>query len=623
MSRLWLRWTGVAAMAGALLVVPEVAASAAPAQQWELTPPGGGALAATVRLDTAGRPTLEVRRGATQVLKPSPLGIRTTGANLTTGLTFGTRTDAHVTGAYTTASGRRRQHTVDANQTTLRFTKGGTRVDLVLRVSADGIGYRYVLPATGRITVTGEASGYAVPTSARAFLLPYDNGRNDYESIPAHTTVGAADPVAYGYPSLFNVGDSWLLVSESDINGNYGASRLTLNGTTRTFHVTLPDAQTVSTGPLSTPWRTLVVGDLAGVAESDLITDLASPSRVADMSWIKAGRSTWSWWSNGPSSRSLAEQKRYVDFAARMGWEYNLVDAGWGASWMPELVTYARQKGVGIFVWVHYSNLDTAADRDSRLPLWKSWGVVGLKIDFVQSDTQATMKWYDQILAATAKHRLMIDFHGATIPRGTERTWPQVMTSEAVRGTEMIKNRPDRPAFPANYYTTLPFARNLAGSMDYTPVAFTAKRTNTDAAELAQSVVFESGLQNFADSIESYEAHPLAQRVLRQVAAAWDETEVLSGDPDRDAVFARKRGTNWFVGAITAGGPRTVTAPLSFLGPGDWIADVYADGAGGKIVLDTRRVTATGSLAIPVAANGGFVVQLCPATAGTTTCSAT
>jgi hypothetical protein len=195
------------------------------------------------------------------------------------------------------------------------------------------------------------------------------------------------------------------------------------------------------------------------------------------------------------------------------------------------------------------------------------------------------------------------------------------MTSEAVRGAEMIHNKPDRPPFPANYYTTLPFARNLAGSMDYTPVTFTAKRTNTDAAELAQSVVFESGLQNFADSIESYEAHPLAMRVLRQVAAGWDETELLSGDPDSNAVLARRRGANWFIGAITAGDARTVTAPLSFLGSGTWLADVYADGAGGKTVLDTRRVTAADSLALPVAANGGFVVQLCPATAGATTCS--
>lgn len=607
-----------------LAVLPPGVARAAPARQWQLAPPGGGAVAATVRLDTSGRLSLQVRRGATQVLRPSRLGLRTTGADLSTGLAFAGRADARITQRYTTASGRRREHTVDANETTLRFTCGGARVNLVVRISADGVGYRYVLPRTGTITVTGEASEFVVAPEAKAYLLPYDNGRNDYESIPVHTTVGAADPVAYGYPSLFNVGDSWLLVTESDINGNYGASRLTLTGgATRRFRLTLPDAQEVSTGPLATPWRTLVVGDLAGVVESDLVTDLASPSRVADPSWIRAGRSTWSWWSNGPSSRSLDEQKRYVDFAAAMGWEYNLVDAGWSATWMPELVRYARARGVGIFVWVHYTGLDTAAERDEKLPLWRSWGVVGLKIDFMESDGQARMKWYDAILAATARNHLMIDFHGATIPRGTERTWPQVMTSEAVRGAEMIKPRPGRLPFPVNYYTTLPFARNLAGSMDFTPVTFTAVRPTSDAAELALSVLFESGLQNLADSVESYDAHPLAKRFLREVPAAWDETRLLSGHPDTHAVLARRGGTDWFVGGVFDGAARIYAMPLGFLSAGEWLADVYSDGADRHTSLRSVRVSNADTLPIPVPANGGgFTVQLCPAAPGATACSA-
>jgi|tagenome__1003787_1003787.scaffolds.fasta_scaffold20958191_2 alpha-glucosidase len=612
MQRRWARTAAAVALTAGLLVVPKVNVLAAAAQQWVLVPPAGTAVTATVRLDAAGRLSLEVSRGATQVLKPSALGIRTSGADLSTGLTFTGRADSHVTGSYATASGRRSQHTVDANETTLHLAKGKTTVDLVVRVSGDGVGYRYVLPQTGAYTVTGEASEYAVPATARAILLPYDNGRNDYESIPAHTTVAAAAPVAYGYPSLFNVGDSWLLATESAVNGSYGASRLTLDATSRTFKVTLPDARTTGIGPLSTPWRTLVVGDLATVAESDLVTDLAGPTTVTDTSWIRAGRSTWSWWSNGSTTRSLVDQKRYVDFAARMGWEYNLVDAGWGASWIPELVSYARTRNVGIFIWVHYSNLGTAAERDAKLPLWHSWGVVGLKIDFIQSDSQATMKWYDAVLAATARNKLMIDFHGATIPRGTERTWPQVMTSEAVRGAEMIHDKPGREPFPANYYTTLPFARNLAGSMDYTPVTFTAKRTNTDAAELAQSVVFESGLQNFADSIESYDAHPLAERFLKQVSAGWDETKLLAGDPDGTAMFARRRGANWFIGAITAGAARTVAVPLSFLGAGTWSADIYADAANRSIALSTRQVTSADTLQVPVLTNGGFVVALTP-----------
>jgi hypothetical protein len=611
---------GLAALVAAGVAGPTTSAGAATPQQWQLTPPGGQPVTATVALDASGRLTLSVRHGANVVLQPSALGIRTTAADLGTGLRFTGRADTHVTQQYQTKAGRRLAHTVDANETTLHFAKGSRRLDVVFRVSADGLGYRYVLPQSGQVKVTGEASEFAVPTSAKAYLLPYDNGRNDYESIQVHTTVAQAAAVAYGFPSLFRVGNSWLLLTESDMTGNYGAARLTLNSGNRRFRLTLPDAQETANGPLRTPWRTLVVGDLATVTESDLVTDLASPSKVADTSWIKAGRSGWSWWFDGTTSRSLDAQKREADYASKVGWEYILVDAGWSASWIPDLVAYAKQRHVGVWIWVHWTGLDTAAERDTKLAQYQSWGVAGLKIDFMQSDTQARMKWYDAILAASAQHRLMLDFHGATIPRGTERTWPQLMTTEAVRGAEAIHNKPGRLAFPLNYYTTLPFTRNLAGSMDYTPVSFTAKRDNTDAAELALSVVFESGLQNFPDGVDVYAGYPLAERFLRQVPAAWDDTKLLSGDPDTQAVLARRHGADWFVGAVTAGAARTVTAPLGFLASGDWLADIYADGPDRKIALRTQRVTAGGTLSVPVAAGGGFAVQLCPAAAGATTC---
>ena len=606
-------------LVAAALVAPALDAGAVTAHTWTLTAPGGTGPAATVSLSSTGRLTLSVRSGTTTVLGSSALGVRTSTTDLSTGLTFATRTDAPVTGTYATLSGRRRQHSTDANRTTLSFTKGSTRLDIVFQVEADGLGYRYVVHKTGSIAVTGEASEFAVPRSARAFLLPYDNGRNDYEAIPVHTTVGAATATEYGYPSLFDVGGTWLLLTESDVNGGYGASRVTLDAATRHFKLTLPDARETGTGTVTTPWRTMVTGSLGTVVASDLVTDLATPSKVTDTSWIRPGRSEWSWWSNGASSRDLADQEKAVDFAARMGWEYVTVDAGWDPSWVPTLVKYATPKHVGIFIWTNHTALATATDRDSLLAQWHSWGVVGLKIDFIESDGQAMMQWYDAVLAATAKNKLMVEFHGCTIPRGTERTWPQVLSMEAVDGAEHIHNKPGKVPFPADYYTTLPFARNLAGSMDYTPVTFTALRTNSDAAELAQSIVFESGIQNYADSTASYDAHPLAERLLKQVPAAWDDTVLLSGDPDTNVVLARRDGSNWYVGAIFAGPGHTVTTPLSFLGTGSWLADVYRDGSSG-LVMGTRHVTHTSTLSVTVPTNGGFSVVLCPAKPGATSC---
>src|SRR5256885_10996830 len=228
---------------------------------------------------------------------------------------------------------------------------------------------------------------------------------------------------------------------------------------------------------------------------------------------------------------------------------------------------------------------------------------------------------FRSIAAATAQNKLMVEFHGCTVPRGIERTWPHVMTMEGVDGAEHIHDKPGRNPFPADYYTTLPFTRNLAGSMDYTPVTFTAKRTNTEAAELAQSVVFESGLQNYADSVAAYDARPVAERLLRQVPSVWDDAKLLSGDPDSHVILARRNGSDWFVGAITATGAQPLTASLSFLGAGDWLADVYHDGAGG-LTVTTQQVSNTGTLSVAVPAQGGFAARICPATPGATNCGA-
>jgi hypothetical protein len=608
-----------AVLVAAAVIIPGIDAGAVTPHTWTLTAPGGSGPTATVSLSTTGKLTLGVREGGATVLNSSVLGVRTSATDLSTGLTFTSRADTHVTGTYSTPSGRRRQHSTDANQTTLSFTKAGWRLDVVFTVEEVGLGYRYVVSHTGSIAVTGEASEFAVPTSSRAILLPYDIGRNDYEAIPVHTTVSAAKATEYGYPSLFQVGNTWLLLTESDVNGGYGASRVTLDSASHHFKLTLPDSKETGTDTITTPWRTMVMGSLRTLVASDLVTDLATPSKVADTSWIRPGRSEWSWWSNGASSGSLSDQKKAVDFAAKMGWEYVTVDAGWDGSWVPTLVKYAKARNVGIFIWTNQPTLATASSRNSLLPQWKSWGVVGLKIDFIQSDSQSMMKWYDAVLADTAKNKLMVEFHGCTIPRGIERTWPQVLSMEAVDGAEHIMNKPGRLPFPADYYTTLPFARNLAGSMDYTPVTFTAVRANTDAAELAQSIVFESGIQNYADSTAAYDARPLAERLLKLVPNAWDDTVLLSGDPDTNVVLARRNGSRWYVGAITAGSARTITASLSFLGTGAWLADIYHDGTKG-LALTTQHVTNASTLSVKVPTNGGFSVVLCRATPGATSC---
>ncbi|MCO1578324.1 glycoside hydrolase family 97 protein [Crossiella sp. SN42] len=613
-GRIALVW--VLATSAVALCLPAVGSAGTPTN-WQLTAPGahavpgaGASPSAEVDLGPDGRLKLTVRRGGTTLLEPSALGVQTAYAEFTSGLRFSGISQRAIQEKYTTSVGKRREHSAEAAETTLRFTKDGHRIDLVVRVAADGVAYRYLLSGPKWVTVVGEASEFAVPATAHSVLLPFDNGRGDYESAHKHGTVAQAEAAEYGYPALFRVEDSWLLLAESDVDGRYGGSRVRLDPAEKKFKLVLPDPAEVSTGPLATPWRTMVIGDLATVTESDLITDLAPPSKIADTSWIKPGVAAWSWWALGTGD--LALQQRYVDYASKQGWEYNLVDSGWADSWIPELVAYSKARNVDTWLWVRWQTIDTPSELERLFKRYQDWGVAGLKIDFVESDGQDRMRWYDLVFAAAAKYKLMLNFHGAPIPRGTERTWPHVLTVEAVKGAEGTKPRPGREPFPIEHYLTLPFTRNLTGSMDFTPVTFSGVRPNSDAGELALSVLYESGVQHFADSPESYAKQPLAEELLRAVPAVWDETKLLAGDPGKHAVIARRGGAEWYVGAALAGEGRNLDAALSFLPAGAWTADIYADGPEGKIVRTSQRVNRDSTLSVPVARNGGYTVRLRP-----------
>ncbi len=568
-------------------------------------------LTTTITLDGQGRLTLAVDRAGLPVISPSRLGIQTAHADLSEGLTFEQITSEEIRDSYITLIGKRHDHEYVATGWKLSFSKGTDRLELEVQLSAQGVAYRYHVPWRGPVTVTAETSEYVLPGASRAVLLPYDNGRSDYEELHIHTTVDAAEKMRYGYPALFKTGDSWLLITESNLDSSYAGSRLDFDG--GAFRVDLPDPYVTSASPLVTPWRTAIIGDLATIVESDLITSLAAPSKVADTTWIKPGAAAWSWWSDGPSTRDLEAQKKWVDYAASQGWPHLLADAGWNKDWMPELIAYAAARNVGVFLWSHWQHLDSEIEHREKLALWKEWGAAGVKIDFTESDGQDRMRWFDAILAATARLRMMVVFHGGTIPRGTERTWPQFLSAEAVKGAEWIKPKPGKQPFPAEHYVALTFTRNVQGPMDFTPVTFSAVRSISAGHELALAVLFDSGIQHFADDYAAYQQRPAAQRLLSIVPTVWDETRLLSGDPSDHVILARRSGDRWFIGAGVAGEAREVSVPLDFLPAGTWQAEAFTespDDPHDHVVSTTYAVKAGDDLSIEVAANGGFVVVL-------------
>ncbi|MDX3660749.1 glycoside hydrolase family 97 catalytic domain-containing protein [Streptomyces sp. ID05-26A] len=581
------------------LLLPAAPAVAAPSG-WTVT--GPGQVTAEVALNS-GNLTLAVRRQGRTVLQPAPVGLTTTTADLTEDLVFTGRRDRVVMERYTMPTGKRVQRTARMTESRLGFRTASGSFDLVVRASADGVAYRYVLPQPA--TVTGEASSFTVPGDSKAWLLPYNAW---YEANRVRTTAGEATG-DFGYPSLFQNGQDFALLTESDVDGRYAGSKLRKSGDG--FQVVLADAQVASTG--TTPWRTAIVGDLATVSTSTLVDDLAAPAKFADQSWIKPGKVAWSWLSEHSSPSDFARQKQYVDFAARNGWEYALVDEGWSAAWVPELIRYARAQGVEILLWLRWSDLDTEQKRDTVLPRIKQWGAKGVKLDFMESDSQDRYRWYDAVLQKTADLKLMVNFHGSTIPHGLARTWPHVLTMEAVRGAE---NYPPAANNPVQFFT-----RNVAGSMDYTPVSLEVGTKEASIAhEVALPVVYESGWTHFADKPEAYERHPEALRYLDQLPTVWDETRLLEGDPDSHAVVARRNGDRWFVGGI-ATQDRTLRAPLSFLGGGQWLVETVRDPAiRADVVRDTQVLRTTDTLSVPTRRNGGFAAVVCRYRPGLRTC---
>ncbi|MFJ2955555.1 glycoside hydrolase family 97 catalytic domain-containing protein [Streptomyces sp. NPDC087270] len=594
---------------------------------WTVDDPGRSTLTAQLDLDSAGELHLAVDRGSAPVLLPGRLGIRTDQHDLTTGLRLVKRQDRTVHESYRMTTGKQLRTSATMREATFTFRGAdGARLGVAVRVSDDGVAYRYLLDGKGPVTVTGESSTFELPTDADAWVQPYSPS---YETERTQTTAGAAnaaqptsctgDTCAFGYPTLFEVGSTYVLLTEADVDGRYSGSHLDHVAGSGAYSVALADdAPVTSNGPLATPWRTAIVGSLDTLVGSTLVNDLAPPAKFQDTSWIRPGVDDWSWLSDGSSPGDFDRQKDFVDYAAAHGLPYTLVDAGWQASWVPELVRYARAKGVDVILWFAWTDLKTQQQRDTWFAKLKEWGVAGVKVDYMDSDAQSTFQWYDAILHDTAKDKLMIDFHGATIPRGLQRTWPQVMSVEAVRGEENGQN-PTRDIF-------LAFTRNIVGSMDYTPTWFSRpNRQDSLAHELALPVVYESGWTSLGDNPEGFAAQPVAESYLEQLPTTWDETHLVSGGPgpqpagDRQAVIARRSGDRWFVGGILAGASDTMTAPLGFLGKGTWLVETIGD-SDGQLQRTVRTATAKDTLSVPGAANGGFVALACPATKGRTDC---
>ena len=572
-----------------------------------ITDPTGGL---TAEVDPDG--TISLNHDGTRVLDPSPYGIRTPYGQFPDDFALREQSQAEIDETYELSHGKESSPHHLATETTLTFAGDGGTVDLQIRVATDGVAYRYHIEGDhDQYLLPGDESGFRFPDGAVAWVSEY---QANHEGHSCQSPVTALEG-EYNLPGLFRVGESWALIAEAGVDGTWMAGRLAPAddhpvGVDIAFPEASPTSHVWGHDPVTSPWRVAIVGDLATVVESTLPTDLIE-GPAFDPEWVEPGRVAWSWWSSGSQVRDFETLKDYVDYAEERGWEYALVDAGWDEAWLPDLVDYADERGVGIEVWANFIDLNTESKREQRLSQWNEWGVDGIKVDFMDSDDQGRMQFYTDLAADAAEYELTVNFHGSAVPTGLRRRYPNILTYEGVRGAEYYKwdtNTPEHNAI-------LPFTRNVVGPMDYTPVTFSAgdppnagPRETTDGHELALSVVFESGLQHFADNPDAYGEYPNAEALLGAVPAAWDETRFVGGRPDTRATIARRSGEEWFLGTVvTGGGP--VEVPLPFLPEyTEYDVDVTSDGDDG-LTTEEMTVTREGSITVDVPDNGGFTAH--------------
>lgn len=584
------------------------------------------------------------------VLK-SPLGINRADEQFSSGMNMVLESKPTlIDERYTLKSGKKLECHNYANEQSFTFANPqGTQVQLIVRAYNDGVAFRYKFPRTdGKIyKVTDEKTGFRLSTSGKAWIHPYDwNDRlkPSYEQYcQSDIQIGTDSPNEKGwaYPMLFNTDGLWVMVTEAVLDGTYCAThiRSSEDGMYKVHfaekeEVVCPgDPEPVSTLPWATPWRVIAVGkNISDIVETNIVQNLNPSSVIRDQSWIKPGRSSWSWWSNGASVTDYSTQIAYVDFSADMGWEYMLIDAGWQkmqGGTMEDVVRYANKKNVGIWLWYHsgagrqHEPLDAMnlmANTDARrkeLDRIHALGVKGIKVDFFDTDKQGVVKMYKELLEDAAARRIMINFHGASLPRGLERTYPNLMTTEAIKGAEGFGRQVSCDKAPW-HNTIVPFTRNVVGSMDYTPVTFSNKirqgveafNVTTYAHQLALSVVFESGVQNFADKRESYQALPDSPKnFLKQVPTAWDETRFVSGFPGDYVVIARRKGNIWYLGGINGKNEaRRIEFDLPFIAANKKI-HLITDGA--ERTRFSEKEDNTGrTISVPVLPYGGFAATV-------------
>jgi len=560
----------------------------------------------------------------------------------------------------------KRRHVIDrATETTLTMRERGAKPrewQLVVRAYDDGVALRYRFPEQAgwsELELAGEMTEFGFPAEAVATMLPLPGFTTSHENRYERRRVDEipADRL-FGLPLLLQLPrGAWAAVLEANLTdyaGMYLARGTNPGGPLVARLAPRPDdPQTAVRAklPHHSPWRLVLIGnDARQLLESDTVLKLNAPSVIADTSWIKPGKTTFPWWNDFYEAgvkfkKGLNTQtaRYYIDFCAEYGIPYHTLDGVNDVAWyggriapyegtditkgidgldLKAVIDYARQKGVQLRLWMHWE----AAKRHMAraFPLYRTWGIEGVMIDFMDRDDQEMVRFQRELLQLAANNHLTVTFHGVAAPTGLERTFPNLLSSEAVRNLEYDKW--DKDGVTPEHDVTVALTRMLAGPLDYhqgtlrgVPLERFAARVaaplviGTPVRMLATYVVLQNHLPMMADYPSAYRASPLT-RVMATVPATWDDTRALTARVGEEVVIARRSGNDWWIGAMTDRSARRVRLPLSFLPAGKFQAEIYRDdlAAEHSFERETRTVTSADEIDLGLAAAGGALVALRP-----------
>lgn len=545
-----------------------------------------------------------------------------------------------VTDDYTMVTGKR-SHCINTGcERVYTFENSeGQILDLTCRVYDDGIAFRYHLPhlSQEKEMLVNECTAYTIPKGVKRWIQPYDPA--SYERFYPLSTDGEgekeiAKPRQWGYPALIEpVPGQFALITEANLMRNHSASFLDNTANSENYRVRQGTDRLPITKGYTSPWHVMIIGSLATIVESTLVTDVSEPCTVAgsDWDWVKPAPVSWIYWAHNHGSKDFQIVKQYVDLAVDMKWPYVLIDWEWSdmanGGNIEDALAYAHQKGVKPMLWYNSSTnwigpgspgplyrLNTSTPRKKEFEWLNKKEVSGIKIDFFKGDDVNTINYYLDLLEDAALYKIMITFHGATVPRGWQRTYPHLMTVEGVYGAEWYNNAPILTSKAAMHNCTLPFTRNVIGSMDYTPGTFSDsqhKHITSHGHELALPIIFESGLQHMPDRPETYTTLPKeVQELLFTLPTSWDETRLLDGYPADRVIMARRKGNRWYIAGLNGtDNPRKLTLDLQSLGVEGRTLNLFKDGKTQySFDISTRQVVP--GMQIECLPRGGFVAMV-------------